>query len=51
VSVDIDGSHGLVLRKDGYAPYRQSISSWSDWSARPSENAATLRISALMKKL
>jgi uncharacterized protein (TIGR02266 family) len=51
VSVDLDKSHTVVLRKEGYAPYQQSIGAGSEWSVRATENTATLRISAFMKKL
>jgi hypothetical protein len=50
VEIDVLHPHSLVVKKDGFAPFKQTISSGSEWSVRPSENTATLRISALMKK-
>ena len=50
VEIDVTHPHMLVVRKDGFAPFKQTISSGSEWSVRPSENSATLRIQALLKK-
>jgi molecular chaperone DnaK len=50
VEIDVSQSHQLVVKKDGFAPFKQTISRSSEWNVRPSENTATLRISALMKK-
>ncbi len=50
VEIDVSRAHSLVVKKDGFAPFRQTVSSSSEWSVRSSENTATLRISALMKK-
>jgi uncharacterized protein (TIGR02266 family) len=50
VEVDVSQPHQLVVKKDGFAPFKQTISRGSEWNVRPSENTATLRISALMKK-
>jgi hypothetical protein len=50
VEIDVSRPHALVVRKDGFAPFKQTISSSSEWSVRPSENSATLRIQALLKK-
>ena len=50
VEIDVTRPHALVVRKDGFAPFKQTISSSSEWSVRPSENSATLRIQALLKK-
>jgi molecular chaperone DnaK len=51
VEIDMSRPHVLVVHKDGFAPFRQNISGGADWIVRASENTATLRISALMKKL
>jgi molecular chaperone DnaK len=51
IEIDVSRPHGLVVRKDGFAPFKQTVSSGSEWSVRSSENSATLRISALLKKL
>ena len=51
VEIDVSRPHVLVVHKDGYSPYKQTISSSSEWSVRSTENTATLRVSALMKKL
>ncbi len=50
VEIDVSRPHQLVVKKDGFAPFKQTISSGSEWNVRQSENTATLRISALMKK-
>ena len=50
VEVDVSRPHQLIVKKDGFVPFKQTISSGSEWNVRPSENTATLRISALMKK-
>lgn len=50
VEIDVSQSHQLVVKKDGFAPFKQTISRSSEWNVRQSENTATLRISALMKK-
>ena len=50
VEVDVSQPHQLVVKKDGFVPFKQTISRGSEWNVRPSENTATLRISALMKK-
>ena len=50
VEIDVTQSHQLVVKKDGFVPFKQTISRGSEWNVRPSENTATLRISALMKK-
>ena len=50
VEIDVSRPHALVVRKDGFAPFKQTISNSSEWSVRPSENSATLRIQALLKK-
>ena len=49
--VDVGQAHTLTIRKDGYAPYEQPISAKSDWVSRPSENAASLRISTVLQKM
>jgi molecular chaperone DnaK len=51
IEIDVSRPHALVVRKDGFAPFKQTVSSGSEWSVRSSENSATLRISALLKKL
>jgi hypothetical protein len=51
IEIDVTRPHALVVRKDGFAPFKQTVSSGSEWSVRSSENSATLRISALLKKL
>jgi hypothetical protein len=50
VEIDVSQPHQLVVKKDGFVPFKQTISRGSEWNVRPSENTATLRISALMKK-
>ena len=50
VEIDVSQPHQLVVKKDGFAPFKQTVSRASEWNVRPSENTATLRISALMKK-
>jgi len=50
VEIDVSQPHQLVVKKDGFVPFKQTISKGSEWNVRPSENTATLRISALMKK-
>jgi uncharacterized protein (TIGR02266 family) len=51
VEIDVSRPHTLVVHKDGYAPYKQTVSSSSEWSMRSAENTATLRVAALMKKI
>jgi molecular chaperone DnaK len=50
VEVDVTRPHTLLVRKDGFAPFKQIISNASEWSLRSAENTATLRIQAFMKK-
>jgi uncharacterized protein (TIGR02266 family) len=50
VEIDVARPHALVVRKDGFAPFKQTVSSSSEWNVSPSENSATLRIQALLKK-
>jgi serine/threonine protein kinase len=48
--VDMTHPHRLVIRKDGYALFEQTITANSEWSIKPSDpTAALLRISALLK--
>jgi serine/threonine protein kinase len=49
--VDVSQSHTLTIRKDGYAPYEQPVSSTSAWVTRPSDSAAALRIQTVLQKL
>ena len=49
--VDVSQSHTLTIRKDGYSPYEQPVSAASSWVARPSDNAASLRIQTVLQKL
>ena len=51
VEIDVSRPHALIVKKDGYAPFKQTISNGSDWNVRAAENTATLRVSALMKKV
>jgi hypothetical protein len=48
--IEMTAPHRVVIRKDGYAPYEQTITASSEWSIKPSDpTAALLRISALLK--
>jgi CRISPR/Cas system-associated exonuclease Cas4 (RecB family) len=49
--VDVSQTHTLTIRKDGYAPYEQPVSSSSAWVTRASDNAAALRIQTVLQKL
>ena len=48
--VDIGQAHTLTIRKDGYAPYEQVITASSPWVLRASDNAAALRVAAVLRK-
>ena len=50
VEVEVTRPHALLVRKDGFAPFKQTIGAGSEWSIRSTENTATLRIQAFMKK-
>ena len=48
--IDMSHPHRLVIRKNGYALFEQTITASSDWSIKPSDpSAALLRISALLR--
>jgi serine/threonine protein kinase len=49
--VDVSQTHTLTIRKDGYVPYEQPVSSSSAWVTRPSENVAALRVQTVLQKL
>jgi uncharacterized protein (TIGR02266 family) len=46
--IDVSRSHALLIRKEGFAPYQQTISATSEWNTKGS--VATLKISALLNK-
>jgi serine/threonine protein kinase len=49
--IDMSRSHRLVIRKQGYAAYEQTVTTTSDWSIKPSDrSSALLRISALLRQ-
>ena len=49
--IDMSHPHRVVLRKEGYALFEQTITSASDWVVRPSDrSSALLRISALLRR-
>ncbi len=49
--IDMGHSHRVVLRKEGYALYEQTITTASDWVVKPSDrSSALLRIQALLRR-
>ena len=49
--IDMSHPHRVVLRKDGYALFEQTITTSSDWVVKPSDrSSALLRISALLRR-
>jgi len=49
--IDMSHSHRVVLRKEGYALFEQTITTSSEWVVKPSDrSSALLRISALLRR-
>jgi serine/threonine protein kinase len=49
--IDMSHPHRVVLRKEGYALFEQTITASSEWVVKPSDrSSALLRISALLRR-
>jgi hypothetical protein len=48
--VDVSQPHTLTIRKDGYAPFEQTVTASSAWVVRPSDNVAALRVAPVLQK-
>ena len=48
--VDVSQPHTLTIRKEGYAPFEQTVTASSAWVVRPSDNVAALRVAPVLQK-
>jgi hypothetical protein len=48
--VDVSQPHTLTIRKEGYAPFEQTVTAGSAWVVRASDNVAALRVAPVLQK-
>jgi serine/threonine protein kinase len=48
--VDVSQPHTLTIRKEGYAPFEQTVTASSPWVVRTSDNVAALRVAPVLQK-